>query len=357
MIEDINSQAKRELLATNAIFLIIGILFVSVSILLGLMDVPFKIYILLTQYGVILIPSIIFLKLRNNNLKDVLRLKKVSIKILIKSIWTVIFALPIAYTLNYFMTYILVKLDWFVPQSLDLGTGMVNYFIIIFLMAITPGICEEVFFRGMILRGYEKVFDQKKVILITGILFGVFHFEIQNLLLPTFLGIIFAWLVFTTKSIYPSMVGHAIFNSIGVSLNYFSEATSEADISRSTEMIKDSGLLVLFMMVIISLVSGFLLKAIMGSLKRDCLQVSKGDVLKINNTSFVLLEESKNAYKVLNDGEIKQIKKSALKSYDYLWEPTDKVSKVAINSFSPLNGFLISGIVLIFLILNILSRI
>lgn len=123
MINQKETQVKRDLLASNAIFLVIGILFVSISIVLGLIDTPFKLYIVITQYGVILIPSILFLKLRNKNLKEVLRLKKVSFKTLLKSIWIVIFALPIAYSLNYLMTYILVQLDWFIPQSLDLGRG------------------------------------------------------------------------------------------------------------------------------------------------------------------------------------------------------------------------------------------
>jgi hypothetical protein len=357
MTDQIKTQEEKDLLKSNGMFLFIGLLFVSVSILLSFMDTPFKMYILITQYGVILLPSLVFLKLRNKNLKEVLKLKKVSVKTILKSTWIVIFALPIAYTLNYFMTYILVQLDWFVPQSLDLGTGPLNYLIIIFLMALTPGICEEVFFRGMILSGYEKVFDQKKVIFITGILFGIFHFEIQNLLLPAFLGIIFAWLVFTTKSIYPSMIGHALFNSIGVSLNYFSEGASEVDIARSTQVIKESGLLVLFMMIVISIISGLILKTVMASLKKDCLLPSRGDLLKINNTTFELVEESQEIYTVLKDEEVKRIKKSALKSYDYRWEITEKEKKHFPNSFSIMNVVFISGILLLFLALNILSRI
>lgn len=80
-------------------------------------------------------------------------------------------------------------------------------------------------------------------------------------------------------------------------------------------------------------------------------------MLIINHSSFEFVEATSDAYKVLKDGELKLIRKTALKSYDYSWQPKTDVQEERTNSFSPMNWLLVAGVVVIFLILNVLSRI
>jgi hypothetical protein len=75
-------------------------------------------------------------------------------------------------------------------------------------------------FRGTMLDSYERL-GHKKSILITAFLFGIFHFNIFNFIGPAFLGIILGVLVYKTNSIYTSIIGHTINNSIALTIGYF----------------------------------------------------------------------------------------------------------------------------------------
>ena len=52
-------------------------------------------------------------------------------------------------------------------------------------------------------------------------LFRSYHFNIQNLLGPIFLGVIFGYMVYKTGSIFTSMIAHGVNNAIALSISYF----------------------------------------------------------------------------------------------------------------------------------------
>jgi hypothetical protein len=87
-------------------------------------------------------------------------------------------------------------------------------------MAVTPGICEELFFRGMIMNALEGRFGFRFAAILSAVLFGLFHFNLANLLGPIFLGLLFAWLVQVTNSIYAGMIGHAVNNGFAVTISW-----------------------------------------------------------------------------------------------------------------------------------------
>lgn len=81
-------------------------------------------------------------------------------------------------------------------------------------IALTPGICEEVLFRGIAFRPIEKSLGPKKAILITAIFFAIMHMDAVRLL-PTFLlGLLFGYIVYKSGSIIPAMILHVLNNSI-----------------------------------------------------------------------------------------------------------------------------------------------
>lgn len=352
------NQNQRNFKLTNMMFLLMALGFIGGSFALGALEVSLKQYLFITQYGLVLMPSLVFLKLNGHSLKKALRLKKISAKVAFKSLIVTLAALPIAYTLNFIMTFVLSKLDWVVVNELDLGTGRANYIIMLFLMAVTPGICEEVFFRGMMLSGYEKVLSPQKTIVLTGLLFAVFHFEPQNFMLPALLGMIFAWLVMTTGSIYTSMLGHASFNAIGVSLTYFSKDIEGADPKASIDAMKNNDpqiIGVIVFMVALSILCGFFLKFAMKSLKKTCVQAEVGDQLRVNKHVFDILEITPEAYGVESLGLKKYIKFTTLKnkSFDII---KVKSARGDQGQVSPLNYLYLALVGLVYIGLFVLSR-
>ena len=95
------------------------------------------------------------------------------------------------------------------------------YLLTLFALAVTPAICEEALFRGVILRGLRQRFRPLSACLITGLLFGVLHGDVWRLLPTTLLGTLLSWVALRTASIVPSMLIHTVNNGALVTLGYF----------------------------------------------------------------------------------------------------------------------------------------
>ncbi len=89
------------------------------------------------------------------------------------------------------------------------------------VMAVLPGVCEELFFRGFLLWGFRGRCSDRAAVLWVGVLFGIFHFDPYRLLSVTLLGMFFGYLVVQTRSIIPAMLAHSVNNSIAVTASYF----------------------------------------------------------------------------------------------------------------------------------------
>jgi len=82
----------------------------------------------------------------------------------------------------------------------------------LFHVALVPAICEETLYRGYVMRAFQKSWGVWPAIIFSGILFGLYHIQLSNLIPLASLGMLFAYLTWTTKSILPAMVAHFINN-------------------------------------------------------------------------------------------------------------------------------------------------
>ena len=82
--------------------------------------------------------------------------------------------------------------------------------------AVAGPIFEELAFRGIIYRGLRKDGSALQAILISALLFGLFHMNLNQMVYATALGILFALLRETTGSVLASMIAHMTVNSEGV---------------------------------------------------------------------------------------------------------------------------------------------
>ena len=84
---------------------------------------------------------------------------------------------------------------------------------LILMVAIVPGIFEELAFRGVLLHGLSKRLRPVPLVLVVGLLFGLFHVSLWRIPPTAYLGTILATVVLLTGSIYPAMLWHAISNA------------------------------------------------------------------------------------------------------------------------------------------------
>lgn len=94
-------------------------------------------------------------------------------------------------------------------------------FIVIIAIALTPAICEEFMFRGLILNTLLKSGRIKLSIILTGLIFAIFHFHPFNVIPLFFLGIYLSIITYYSRSIYPAIMVHFVNNIISVFAVYF----------------------------------------------------------------------------------------------------------------------------------------
>jgi len=99
------------------------------------------------------------------------------------------------------------------------------------MLAVTPAICEELIFRGYAQRQFERVGGAAIAIVLSGVLFGLYHLRLTQLLPLTAIGLYLAYLTWRTGSIWPAIIAHFANNGIIVA---FSEMSTTADPSSAT---------------------------------------------------------------------------------------------------------------------------
>ena len=87
------------------------------------------------------------------------------------------------------------------------------------VIGVTPALCEELFFRGLVLSGLRRL-GLWPALLGCALLFGLAHSSVYRLIPTFFIGLLLSWLVWRTGSIWTGIVAHALNNGIAATLVY-----------------------------------------------------------------------------------------------------------------------------------------
>jgi membrane protease YdiL (CAAX protease family) len=90
------------------------------------------------------------------------------------------------------------------------------FIISIILVGVIPAFCEEMFFRGILLTGFQENYSEKKAILTSALLFGIVHLNPWQFVSAFIIGIFSAWICIKTRSIVLSVYAHIFNNSVAV---------------------------------------------------------------------------------------------------------------------------------------------
>jgi sodium transport system permease protein len=83
----------------------------------------------------------------------------------------------------------------------------------LFIFAVTPAICEELFFRGALLSGLRKDLRPRAALIWQALLFGVAHASIYRFVPTLWIGFLFGLLRLRTRSIWPCVLLHFGYNA------------------------------------------------------------------------------------------------------------------------------------------------
>lgn len=211
------NENKNAIFQANMFYLFIGILLLT----FGAFVQSKNIYVgsLITSYLVIFLTSLVYAKIKGYGIKETFKLNKISPRQGFISFFAVVFAYPVGIFINFITLLLISMLVELKVPPLPIPETPKELWISLFVIALSPGICEEFMFRGLIMSSYDRI-GKKKAIVCSALLFGVFHFSLQNLVGPIFLGVIFGIMVYKTNSIYPAMIGHTVNNGISMIVSY-----------------------------------------------------------------------------------------------------------------------------------------
>jgi uncharacterized protein len=199
---------------------------------------PILVTVMFTEFVFMLIPALwIVKKWHTTNVRKYIRIRLCSLNEVLLAVLITIFSLPFCY----YISELLVR-SLNIPKVFrELGSQLFaaktggQFIFLIFAIAVTPAICEEVFFRGYFQRTMERKIGAKSFIL-TGILFGLFHMQPLGLITLSILGILFSFFYYRSKSIFPSSAAHFTNNFIAISLMYIQTNQAKIGIFLSGEI-------------------------------------------------------------------------------------------------------------------------
>jgi len=101
----------------------------------------------------------------------------------------------------------------------------------LFVVGITPSICEELIFRGYMQRQMERASGALVSIIASGVAFGCFHLSLTQVLPLTVIGLYLAYLTWRTGSIWPAVLAHFANNGTIVVVAYTMSSAEQANAS------------------------------------------------------------------------------------------------------------------------------
>ncbi len=90
--------------------------------------------------------------------------------------------------------------------------------------AVAPAICEEVAFRGFLLSGFLNGGRQRLAIVLSALTFGIIHMIPQQVLNAALLGLVIGLIAVRTRSLYPGVAFHLVYNSLELARNRWGKA-------------------------------------------------------------------------------------------------------------------------------------
>jgi membrane protease YdiL (CAAX protease family) len=215
-----------------------GSFFERLSQLMELLAGPVRVVVVITQYLFMLAPALWLVRRWHSS-----------------AVWTYIrlapcppreIALAVLATLaiipggNYIANELTRQLN--IPEELA-GIGseiftahsMPEFLWLVFVVAITPAIAEEVFFRGYVQRTFERTMGWKSILFV-GFVFGLFHLQPLGLITLSLLGIVFGYFYYRSKSLLPSMAAHFANNALVVYLLYERPVVGGVDLAGAEQI-------------------------------------------------------------------------------------------------------------------------
>lgn len=115
---------------------------------------------------------------------------------------------------------------------------------------VLAAICEELLFRGLMLRLLQRGGGWAVPILVTSVLFAAFHLDVVGFLPRTLMGVYFGLLVWRSGSVMPAILAHGANNSLAFAAVPLAGAGGEGTVSPGAVLLVALGAGLLFALLL-----------------------------------------------------------------------------------------------------------
>lgn len=209
-----NNQRKSNSLAW-LFLIIIGVYLVLmlVNTILNTKGLSMPTYLaLIVSEALILVPGIVYVLVNKLDLRKDLGFRKIKVGTIFLSILLAFLTTPVASFVN-------VLTQFFVSNTMTQASDALldgSYLALLFLTGFYGPFCEEVVFRGILHEGYDRISSPMKAVLISALLFGLMHLNVNQTCYAFVLGVIFAIVNKASGSVYTSMIIHTCINTVNI---------------------------------------------------------------------------------------------------------------------------------------------
>ncbi|MFB7637670.1 CPBP family intramembrane glutamic endopeptidase [Peribacillus butanolivorans] len=176
---------------------------------------------------VIIYVLFLFLKKKKITLSSI-RLKKVHIKYILLGILMGIVVHMLSVIFGRIQYYLLTG-EWLsaekIVSTLMESSKNISFYSII-MIGFSVAISEEILFRGILLKEYQRM-NIKPAIILSALIFSIYHMTVGNLVFAFVMGISFALVTIYTESIIPAIFFHFLVNETLRILMHFPDKVTE----------------------------------------------------------------------------------------------------------------------------------
>lgn len=124
------------------------------------------------------------------------------------------------YPISIFISYVMLYITPNTVAGMITGMNSESSLFLTFLsVAMIPAVFEETLFRGYLFAQYDSV-SLKKAVVLNGVFFGLFHLNLHQLPYAFVLGVVFALLVYYSRSLSASILIHFLLNAVSVMVSF-----------------------------------------------------------------------------------------------------------------------------------------
>ncbi len=164
-------------------------------------------------------------KLAGLRLDALFRLRPISVYQALLAILLGLCLIPWLEEVHYFQGQLSEEVDQLQQRTQSWLQGSHPLWILV-TMALLPAVCEELLFRGFVLHQLLRPGNHAQAILVSAVLFGVFHRHLLLVLPASLAGILFAIMVSRSESLLPAVMAHFTVNSCAIVASNWELATS-----------------------------------------------------------------------------------------------------------------------------------